>query len=160
MIKLLEGAQAPDFALSDKEGTTHQLSSGAAKYTVLYFYPKDDTPGCTIEAQEFNAALPEFHARNVRVIGISGGTEKTKGKFCSKYKLSLLLLSDTDFSVANSYNAYGDKKFMGRSYQGIFRKTFLIDKQGMIVRIFNEVKPAGHALQLLASIDALEESGR
>jgi peroxiredoxin Q/BCP len=126
---------------------------------VLYFYPKDDTPGCTLEAKEFSQFLEKFKSRNVRVVGVSGGDEKTKAKFCAKYSLKVPLLSDTDFKVATSYGAYGLKKFMGRTFQGIFRKTFLVDKAGKIARIFDTVKPEGHAEEVLTAIDEISKKG-
>ena len=156
MPQLREGQRAPNFKLTDKDGKPHQLQAVGAEYTVLYFYPKDSTPGCTIEAQEFSAKLKEFSVRKVRVLGVSGGDDSSKEKFCRKFKLSVPLVSDTDFRVARSYGAYGDKKFMGRSFKGIFRKTFLVDSAGKVVRIFDSVKPEGHAEEVLAAIDSLK----
>jgi alkyl hydroperoxide reductase subunit AhpC len=101
--------------------------------------------------------MNQFKARNVQVYGISGGSEKTKASFCKKYGLSVPLVSDSDFKVAKSYGAYGMKKFMGRSFQGIFRKTFLVDKNGKIARVFATVKPEGHADEVLEAIDALQK---
>jgi len=159
MPNIREGQKAPNFKLQDKDGKPHQPSAPGAEYTVLYFYPKDSTPGCTIEAQEFSSWLKEFSARKARVLGVSGGDNSSKAKFCSKYKLTVSLLSDTDFKVARSYGAFGDKKFMGRSFKGIFRKTFLLDKKGTIVKVFDSVKPEGHALEVLAAIDSLTKKG-
>lgn len=150
------GAAAPQFSLSDKDGVRHALTPTESPWTVVFFYPKDDTPGCTIEAQEFSTNLAEFARHNVRVFGVSGGDNKSKAKFCAKQQLLVTLLSDTDFSVAQSYGAFGEKKFMGRSYQGIFRKTFVIDARGTIAAIFDEVKPAGHAKEVLEAIAALQ----
>ncbi len=158
MAQLKEGQRAPKFRLHDKDGKAHELEAAGAAFTVLYFYPKDSTPGCTLEAQEFSAALKDFKARGARVIGVSGGDEKSKAKFCSKYKLSVPLVSDTDFRVARSFGAFGDKKFMGRSFKGIFRKTFLLDRNGVVVRIFESVKPEGHADEVLAVIDSISRT--
>lgn len=158
MAELKIGQAAPRFSLKDKDGKPHKLGTAQAEYTVLYFYPKDDTPGCTIEAKEFSDAMKQFKARNVQVYGISGGNEKTKASFCKKHKLSVPLISDSDFKVAKSYGAYGTKKFMGRSFQGVFRKTFLLDKSGKIARVFATVKPEGHAEEVLEAIDALQKS--
>jgi peroxiredoxin Q/BCP len=155
MASIKEGDKAPTFTLSDKDGTSHRVGGKGSEYTVLYFYPKDDTPGCTIEAKEFSAHLKAFQARNSRVFGISGGTDATKAKFCKKHGLSVPLLSDEEFTVAQSYGAYGDKKFMGRSFKGIFRKTFVIDGTGKVVRVFDSVKPEGHAEEVLAVLDEL-----
>ena len=157
MADLKIGQTAPRFSLKDKDGKAHSL--GKADYTVLYFYPKDDTPGCTLEAKEFSHLIPQFKSRNVEVFGVSGGNEKTKTSFCKKHSLTVPLVSDTNFEVAKSYGAYGLKKFMGRSFQGIFRKTFLVDKSGKIAHIFDTVKPEGHAEEVLAAIDQLATKG-
>ena len=159
MTGLKVGQAAPRFSLKDKDGKAHSLATSEAEYTVLYFYPKDDTPGCTLEAKEFSQFISKFASRNVRVVGVSGGDEKTKAKFCAKYSLTVPLVSDTNFKVAKSYGAYGTKKFMGRTFQGIFRKTFLLDKAGKIARIFDTVKPEGHAEEVLAAIDELSKKG-
>jgi len=159
MAGLKIGQSAPKFSLKDKDGKAHSVVSAKAEYTVLYFYPKDDTPGCTLEAKEFSKTLPKFQSRNVQVVGVSGGNEKTKANFCKKYSLKIPLVSDPNFKVAKSYGAYGTKKFMGRSFQGIFRKTFLLDKSGKIVRIFDSVKPEGHAAEVLSVIEALSKKG-
>jgi len=159
MASLKVGQSAPRFSLQDKDGKVHSLDKPAAEYTVLYFYPKDDTPGCTLEAKEFSHLIEKFTSRNVRVVGVSGGDEKTKAKFCAKHSLNVPLVSDTDFKVAKSYGAYGMKKFMGRTFQGIFRKTFLVDKAGKIAHIFDTVKPEGHAEEVLAAIDELSKKG-
>jgi peroxiredoxin Q/BCP len=143
------GKQAPSFSLNDKEGTTHTLSSIDADYVVLYFYPKDDTPGCTLEAQMFEKHLDDFKKANAHIIGISGGDEKSKKKFCNKYNLSLLLLSDPDFSVAKRYGVYGEKQFMGKTYEGIHRMTFVLDKDRKIINIHEKVKPKDHAQEVL-----------
>ncbi|MEY4669873.1 MAG: hypothetical protein RL518_2572 [Pseudomonadota bacterium] len=160
MAGLTIGQSAPRFSLKDKDGKAHSLDTSKAEYTVLYFYPKDDTPGCTLEAKEFSQFIEKFTSRNVRVVGVSGGDEKTKAKFCKKYSLKVPLVSDTNFKVAKSYGAYGTKKFMGRTFQGIFRKTFLVDKAGKIARIFDSVKPEGHAEEVLAAIDELSKKGK
>ena len=160
MAELKIGKPAPRFSLKDKDGRPHSLGSSKADYTVLYFYPKDDTPGCTLEAKEFTASLKDFKSRNVEVVGISGGSDKTKASFCKKYSLKVPLVSDPTFKVAKSYGAYGKKSFMGRSYEGIFRKTFLVDRNGKIARIFDSVKPEGHAEEVLAAIDALKKGSK
>ena len=160
MPALREGQKAPNFKLNDKDGRAHTLGAPGVSYTVLYFYPKDSTPGCTLEAQEFTASLKEFKSRGVRIIGVSGGDKSSKAKFCSKYKLAIPLVSDTDFKVAKSYGAYGDKKFMGRSFKGIFRKTFILDNNGTVVRVFEAVKPEGHAREVLKAVDLLARKGK
>lgn len=141
--------KAYSFNLKDKDGNSYKLSDFDDDFIVLYFYPKDNTPGCTIEANEFNKALPKFKKLNTKVIGISGGDEKTKQKFCDKHGLKFLLLSDTDFKVSKKYGQFGEKKFMGRTYEGIFRTTFILDKKRNVVEVIEKVKPLGHAKQVL-----------
>lgn len=155
MATLTEGDKAPKFSLTDKDGVAHTVPVGKSEYTVIFFYPKDNTPGCTIEAAQFSASLAKFAALNVAVFGVSGGSDKTKASFCLKHDLHVTLLSDPDFAVATAYGAYGQKKFMGRSYKGIFRKTFIINKRGVVVKIFDSVKPQGHAEQVLEEINSL-----
>lgn len=155
MATIQEGKKAPTFSLNDKDGEAHGVGKTNAEYTVLFFYPKDNTPGCTIESKEFSDAVKKFKKRNVQLIGISGGDQKSKEKFCSKHNLTVPLVSDTDFAVSKAYGVYGDKKFMGRTFKGIHRRTFIIDKRGVIVRIFDSVKPEGHAGEVLAALDEL-----
>lgn len=152
MAKIREGAKAPRFTLCDKDGVEHGVGKTKADFLVLFFYPKDNTPGCTVESQEFSGALKEFSRRGAKVIGISGGDQKTKQKFCSKYDLKVDLVSDTDFAVSRAYGVYGEKKFMGRTYHGIHRTTFVVDKGGKIIKIFSEVTPKGHASEVLESL--------
>lgn len=150
------GEKAPAFKLMDKDGELYQLKDLLDEYTVIYFYPKDDTPGCTIEAQEFSKLLAQFKKLNVAVVGISGGDQKTKSKFCSKHKLKLLLLSDTDFSVSKKYEAYGEKSFMGKKFMGINRVTYLIDSKGKVIAAYDSVKAKGHADEILQYIKELK----
>ena len=147
---LQAGKKAINFILKDKDGKEHFLSDMKTKYTVLYFYPKDDTPGCTLEAIEFTSKLPELKKLGASVVGISGGDEKTKKKFCEKHDLGVLLLSDTHFETSKKYGVYGEKHFMGRKYDGIFRTTFILDKDHKIVHVFESVKPEGHAMEVLS----------
>lgn len=155
MAIIKQGSKAPHFTLFDKNGDDVSLGKAKTEFTVLYFYPKDNTPGCTIEAQEFSSALEDFRARKAMVIGISGGDQKSKEKFCAKYSLTVPLVSDSDFAVSKAYGVYGDKKFMGRTFKGIHRKTFIVDKKGLVARIFDTVKPEGHAKEVLAVLDEL-----
>ena len=155
MKTLREGAKAPAFKLQDKDGSTYGVGATKSDFTVLYFYPKDDTPGCTLEAQDFSKNLKDFQTRKAAVIGVSGGDRKTKQKFCEKYGLKVPLVSDADFSVCRAYGAYGEKKFMGRAYKGVFRKTFIVDSKGTIARIFDSVTPEGHAREVLKALDEL-----
>ena len=152
MTKLTLKKKAPDFKLTDKDGKEISLASYKGMKKVIYFYPKDDTPGCTIEAKEFSELLPKFKRKNTIVIGVSGGTDKTKLKFCDKYNLAHVLVSDTDFSVAKSYDCYGKKKFMGREYMGIFRKTFVLSEDNKLEAVFDEVSPKGHAQEVLKAL--------
>ncbi len=141
--------KAPDFSLKDKEGKEHKLSDVKTKYLVLYFYPKDDTPGCTIEAKEFTKDLEEFNTLGATIIGISGGDETTKKKFCEKHNLKITLLSDPEFKTSNEYGVYGEKEFMGNKTMGIKRTTFIIDKNKEIIKVFENVKPEGHSKEIL-----------
>jgi peroxiredoxin Q/BCP len=149
MTKLKIGIKAPLFTLPNQEGDKISLKNIAADYVVLYFYPKDLTPGCTTEANEFSKFINKFTKLNTRIIGISGGSVDSKSKFCKKHNLKIDLLADEDFVIAEKYEAYGEKKFMGRTFQGIHRKTFIINSSGKIVQIYNNVKAAGHAEEVL-----------
>lgn len=152
IIMLKQGDVPPDFSLKDKDGKLHSLKGLNSTYVILYFYPKDDTPGCTLEANLFNKKLEEFKKLKTTVIGISGGDEESKKKFCQKYGLNFALLSDPDYSVCKEYDSYGEKSFMGRKYFGILRTTFILhhhylskNKDYKIIKIFENVKPEGHA---------------
>ena len=154
-LKMKEGQRVPEFALKDKDGKVVRLSELDNNYTVVYFYPKDNTPGCTIEANEFSSVLDDFEKLGVGVIGISGGDEESKKKFCEKHELRVTLLSDPDFSVCKKYDAYGEKQFMGRTYDGIFRITYVLDKDKKIIHTYGKVKAAGHAAEVLRFIHSL-----
>lgn len=144
------GDKAPDFALKDFSGKVHRLSKSRGKRgAVIFFYPRDNTPGCTVEAKGFNKTLKKFENLGVNLFGISGGDEKSKSKFCDKHSLKVTLLSDSDFSVAKSYGAFGKKSFMGMKFEGIFRKTYIVDSKGKLVHIFNKVNPLGHEKEVL-----------
>jgi len=149
--------KSPTFKLKDKDGTIHELSKIKSDYTIVYFYPKDNTPGCTLEAKEFSKLLPEFKKLKTEIIGISGGDEKSKSKFCEKNRLSIILLSDPDFKVSTTFGVYGKKKFMGKEYFGISRTTFILDKNKKIIKIFENVKPIGHAKEVLEFIKSLKK---
>jgi len=145
----MEINKAPEFSLPDKDGKIHSLKDVNSKYIVVYFYPTDNTPGCTIEAIEFTKALPELEQLGVTVFGITGGNNESKTKFCKDHNLKVILLSDTDFSVSKNYGVYGEKSFMGRTYLGIRRITFLLDKEYKIIKIFDPVKPAIHPKEII-----------
>ena len=151
--KLKEGDKAPEFAVPDASGATVRLKDLRGKKVVLYFYPKDDTPGCTKEACAFRDAFAKFKKRGIEVLGVSLDSEKSHQKFAAKYDLPFRLLADTERKVSVVYGTYGEKKFMGRKYMGNHRMTFLIDEKGKIKKIFEKVKPDEHAEQVLAAFD-------
>jgi thioredoxin-dependent peroxiredoxin len=150
---LKEGSVAPAFTTKDAEGRTVQLKDFRGQKVVLYFYPKDDTPGCTKEACSFRDAFADFKKRGINVLGVSLNNEASHKKFAQKYQLPFTLLTDTDHAVSDAYESYGEKKFMGRTYMGIKRNTFLIDEKGKIKRIFEKVKPEEHAAEVLEAFD-------
>jgi peroxiredoxin Q/BCP len=143
------GKKAPDFVLPDRAGTKHRLSDYKGRPVVLYFYPRDDTPGCTKEACSFRDGFSDFKKRGVEVLGISIDDEASHGKFIDKYKLPFVLLSDKNKKVVEKYGVWVEKNMYGRKYFGTVRKTFLINKDGKIVHIFNKVKPENHAQEVL-----------
>ena len=147
-----EGAPAPDFELASDEGETVTLSALRGKPVVLYFYPKDDTPGCTTEACEFRDAYDRFREQGVEILGVSPDTEASHQKFKSKYELPFTLLADPDHDVAEKYGVWGEKKFAGKTYMGINRSTFVIDADGKVARAMLGIKPAGHAAEVLDSL--------
>ena len=149
--KLKEGDKAPDFAVKDGEGNTVRLKDLKGKNFVLYFYPKDDTPGCTKEACSFRDSFSKFKKRGIEVFGVSLDSEKSHQKFTQKFSLPFRLLADTDRKLSESFGTYGKKKFMGREYMGNHRMTFLIDEKGKIKKIFEKVKPEDHAEEVLAA---------
>ena len=149
-----EGQPAPDFELPSDSGDTVTLSSLRGKPVVLYFYPKDDTPGCTTQACGIRDAYGEFERAGAVVLGVSPDDERSHGKFRDKYELPFTLLADTDHEVAERYGVWGEKKYMGRTYMGINRSTFVIDGDGIITKVFPQVKPATHADDVLAALNA------
>lgn len=151
------GSQAPDFSLPDDNGDLRRLSDYRGKVVVLYFYPKDDTPGCTTEACGFRDRYQDYEKAGVPVIGISPDDVKKHQKFKAKYNLPFTLLADTDHTVCELYRVWGRKKFMGKEYDGVFRTTFLIDKDGTILRVFENVKPEGHSQEILKVLEEIKE---
>ena len=151
---LKEGTVAPDFTVKDENGETVRLKDLRGQKVVLYFYPKDDTPGCTKEACSFRDAFAEFTKRNIKVLGVSVDSEASHARFTAKYKLPFTLLADPDHSIADAYGVYGEKKFMGRTYMGVKRITYLIDEKGKIKKVFEKVKPEEHARDVLAAFEA------
>jgi peroxiredoxin Q/BCP len=150
--------QAPDFALSDQDGNVKTLANYAGKWLVLYFYPKDDTPGCTKEACNFRDerdAIAEFG--NADVVGISKDSVRSHKKFIDKYKLNFTLLSDPDHVTMEAYGTWAQKKFMGREYMGTNRDTFLISPDGKIAKEYRGVDPKTHAAEIIADLKALQK---
>jgi len=150
-----EGQKAPAFTLPDKDGKSHALKDYAGQWVLIYFYPKDDTPGCTTEACTLRDAHPEFRKLDAVVLGVSKDSEKSHGKFAEKYGLPFTLLSDPSAETIKAYGAWQMKKFMGREFMGIARMSCLIDPDGKIAKVYPNVKPAEHAKEVLADIDAL-----
>lgn len=146
---LKEGDAAPDFILKHRDGEIMNLSDFQGQKVVLYFYPKDDTPGCTTQACGLRDAHDVFTEKNIVVLGVSTDDEASHQKFISKYDLPFTLLADTDKSIVNAYGVYGEKSMYGKKYIGVLRKTFLIDEQGKIKKIFDKVNVAEHADEVL-----------
>jgi peroxiredoxin Q/BCP len=147
-----EGDPAPDFSLVDDRGETVTLSSFKGKPIVLYFYPKDDTPGCTKQACGIRDAYGEFERAGAVVLGVSPDDEGSHVKFKNKYDLPFTLLADTDHSVAEEYGVWGEKSFAGKKYKGVSRSTFVIDADGNVKKVMHDVKPATHADEVLAAL--------
>ncbi len=146
------GNMAPDFTLSDETGTTRKLSDYRGQPVVLYFYPKDDTPGCTTEACNFRDDYSQYTQAGVVILGVSPDTSKSHAKFKEKFHLPFTLLADEGHKVCDLYGVWGRKKMMGREYDGVFRTTFLIDAQGRIKKVFEGVKPAEHSKEVLEAL--------
>ena len=144
--------KAIDFKLPSTSNNDYSLKSSLGKYVVLYFYPKDDTPGCTIETNDFNKMLSKFKKLDCEIYGISKDNLKSHDKFRDKYKIKFDLLSDEDLKVLKKYKVWGKKKFMGREYMGINRTTFLIDKKGKIIKIWENVKVKDHAKEVFETL--------
>jgi thioredoxin-dependent peroxiredoxin len=147
-----EGDPAPDFTLLSDAGDEVTLSSFRGSPVVLYFYPKDDTPGCTVEACGFRDAYSEFEQRGAVVLGVSPDDEASHVKFKNKFSLPFTLLADPDHEVAETYGVWGEKKFGGKTYWGVKRSTFLIDAEGNVSKVMHNVKPDGHPEQVLAAL--------
>lgn len=147
MVK--EGTTAPAFKTKDDNGEDVSLKDFKGQKVVLYFYPKDDTPGCTKEACSFRDAYSKFKKQGIKLLGVSPDSEASHQKFITKYKLPFTLLADRDHSIAEAYGVWGEKKFMGRTYMGVLRTTFLIDEKGKIKKVFEKVKPEDHATEVL-----------
>ncbi len=150
------GNPAPNFTLPDANGQNHSLSDYLGSPVVVYFYPKDDTPGCTKEACGFRDDYSAYQTAGVKILGISPDDSKSHTKFISKYDLPFTLLADTDHEVVKLYGVWGKKKSFGREYEGVLRTTFLIGADGNIIKVFKKVKPANHSQEILAVLEELE----
>ena len=147
-----EGAPAPEFELRSDEGETVTLSALRGKPVVLYFYPKDDTPGCTTEACEFRDAYDRFRDQGVEILGVSPDTEASHRKFKSKYELPFTLLADPQHETAEAYGVWKEKRNYGKTYMGVERSTFVIDAEGKVAKAMRGIRPAGHAAKVLETL--------
>jgi len=152
-MSLIEpGKKAPAFELKDQNGKTHTLADYAGRSLILYFYPKDDTPGCTKEACAFQDNLPRFQTSKAAVLGVSGQGEASKAKFATKYKLTFPLLADEKYEVAEKYGAWQKKLLYGRTFMGVSRTTYLIGPDGRVVKRWDKVKVNGHAQDVVKAL--------
>ena len=152
---LSENSKAPDFELQDENGKLHKLSDYAGKPVVLYFYPKDDTPGCTIEACNFRDNYSDFEKAHIQILGVSVDSVQSHKKFKEKYALPFPLLSDADHKVVEQYEVWKEKKMMGKTFMGITRTTYIIDRNGKIAKVFKDVKPSEHSREVMDALDDL-----
>ncbi len=151
----IDGGKAPGFKLQDESGKTIELSKLKGRPVVVYFYPKDDTTGCTVEAKDFSCLAPEFRAAGAEIIGISPDSSLSHAKFKAKHALDLKLAADTDKTAAEAYGVWVEKSMYGKKYMGVERSTFLIDNAGRIVKSWRKVKAPGHAAEVLAAVKDL-----
>jgi peroxiredoxin Q/BCP len=149
------GRKAPAFTLNDQHGHTHRLADYAGRPVVLFFYPQDNTPGCTKEACAFRDALPEFDTRKAVVLGISGQNEASKARFADKYSLTFPLLADEDYQIAEKYGVWQKKWLYGRTFMGLARTTFLIGPDGKVAKRWDKVKVDKHADEVLAAVEEM-----
>lgn len=146
------GDRAPGIALPDESGTVHHLAERQGRWTIVYFYPKDDTPGCTVESCQFRDVDVDIRNAGAEVWGISPDGAASHARFREKFNLPFTLLSDEDHAVADAYGAWQQKSFLGKTYMGIQRSTFLVDPDGVVVRSWPQVKADGHATEVLAAL--------
>ncbi len=144
-----EGEPVPKFQLEDADGKVVKSSQFKGKKFVVYFYPRDFTPGCTTEADEFSKDYKKFKKAGIEIVGISKDDVNSHKKFCDKMKIPYILLSDIDTEVSKKFGVWGKKKFMGREFMGVIRSTFLVDEKGKIFKVYPKVKPAGHSKEVL-----------
>ncbi|MBN2172194.1 MAG: thioredoxin-dependent thiol peroxidase [Candidatus Krumholzibacteriota bacterium] len=154
-MALEEGTKAPAFALPDQDGATHRLSSYAGQWVLVYFYPKDNTPGCTKEACAIRDRLPDFRKLGIQVLGVSKDSVASHAKFAARHDLPFTLLSDESHAMIEKYGAWQRKTMAGRTYMGIVRMSYLVDPAGRIARVYPTVKPAEHADEVLADLARL-----
>lgn len=155
MAKLEQGAPAPEIRLPDQNGDLRSLSALRGQWVLVYFYPRDDTPGCTVEACAIRDAWSQYTRAGIQVLGISADNAKSHKKFADKFALPFTLLADEEKSVIRAYGTWGKKKFMGREFDGILRQSFLIDPRGKLAKHYPKVKPEAHAAEVLADVAAL-----
>jgi peroxiredoxin Q/BCP len=148
-VLLVEGSPAPDFKLPDENAKEHQLSDYLGSYVLLYFYPQDDTPGCTTEACNFRDDYSRFQDADITILGVSPDSPESHQKFKEKYRLPFTLLADEDHEVCKLYGVWGPKNSFGKEYDGVHRTTYLIDPQGKIENVFEKVSPASHSAEVL-----------
>jgi len=148
--------KAPDFQLPDQSNKIHQLSDFAGKWLVIYFYPKDDTPGCTKEACNFRDSWHTLEGMGVALVGVSKDNVKSHKKFADKYQLKFPLLSDSEHTMIEAYGAWSEKKFMGKTFEGIQRNTLLINPQGEIVKEYTSVNPLTHSGEIIKDLEQLQ----
>ena len=149
--------KALNFKLQSTNGKSYSIKDSLGKFIVLYFYPKDDTPGCTIETKDFNKLLPKFKKLDCEIYGVSKDNLKSHDKFKEKNKIRFDLLADEELEVLKKYKVWGKKKFMGREFMGVIRSTFLIDKKGKILKAWNDVKVKDHAKEVLETLKNLSK---
>ena len=152
-MPLPAGIPAPDFELLDDTNVSRKLSDFRGKKVVLYFYPADDTPGCTKEACNFRDDYSAYEKAGIQILGVSPDTVKSHVKFKQKFQLPFPLLADEGHKVCDLYQVWGPKKFMGKEYEGVLRTTFLIDENGKIVKVFEQVRPAEHSAEVLSALE-------
>lgn len=147
--------KATDFSLPDQNGELHKLSDYRGQFVVLYFYPKDDTPGCTVEACSFRDNQEIYKQKGIVILGVSKDTVLSHKKFAQKHNLRFTIFSDVEKKVIKEYQAWGEKKFMGKTFDGVLRKTYLIDKTGEIVKVYDKVNPLTHAGEIIKDVESL-----
>ena len=153
MFHLKEGDKAPEFNITDQNGNTHKITDYKGKKLILYFYPKDLTPGCTVQSCNLRDNYENLTKDGFEVIGVSADDEKKHQRFIGKHSLPFNLLADTNKEVLNNYGVWGEKKFMGKTYDGIHRTTFVIDEKGIIIKIIRKVKTKNHTQQILDELE-------